>query len=80
MSENQTGYGRLGAAISAEAAKRNRLRRQCSTCGKYVATYANGQLWDHYVPGYGLWSDPPLRCKGSGTVWAAKEASDAAAE
>lgn len=51
---------------------RDRLRRECPVCHKHVATYANGQLWDHYRPGFGLWSDPPLRCKGSGRAWGPK--------
>jgi len=46
-----------------------RPRRECSVCGKHVALYANGALWEHYVPGFGLWSDPNPLCKGSGKSW-----------
>lgn len=43
-----------------------RPRERCPVCGKNVALYANGQRWVHYVPGFGLWSDPNPWCRGSG--------------
>lgn len=48
---------------------RKRPRRKCHVCNKMVALYANGELWVHYVPGYGLWTDPNPWCLGSGRMW-----------
>jgi len=47
-----------------------RPRQECSVCHKMVATYRNGALWQHYRPGWGLWSDPSGQfCDGSGVWW-----------
>ena len=49
-------------------------RRECPVCHKNVATYANGELWLHYRPGWGLWSDPGGQwCDGSSSPWKRKE-------
>ena len=43
---------------------RRRPRRDCPGCGRPgVAVMADGSLWPHKLPGWGLWSDGG-DCKG----------------
>jgi len=59
------GVGANGDPVWRDNPTRLRPRRDCPACGRQqVAVMADGTLWWHKWPGWGLWSDGG-DCKGA---------------